>query len=67
MSMFSALYHEGRAMGEAAANRRHEKYGGQQKVDTVVDLSEPSIPGVLTKKIVRPGDGKLAPVGSKVR
>lgn len=67
MSMISALFHESQAKGRDAENRRNNKYGGEQKADTMVDLSEPSIPGVLMKKIVRPGDGELPPVSSIVR
>lgn len=62
----SALYHEGQAKAKAAAERREAKYGGEQQADTMVDLCEPSIPGVLMKKIVRPGNGELPPVGSMV-
>lgn len=67
MAMMSALFHEGQAKERYSESRRNEKYGGKQKADTMVDLSEPSIPGVLMKKIVRPGNGELPPVGSMVR
>lgn len=66
MAMLSGLFHEGQAAERASEDRRSQKYGGEQKVDTMVDLSEESIPGVLTKKIVRPGNGELPPIGSTV-
>lgn len=66
MALVSALYHEGKAAEKAGAARREAKYGGEQKPDTMVDLCEPSIPGVLMKKIVRPGNGEMAPVGVNV-
>lgn len=64
--MLSALYHEGQANEKAAQQRREAKYGGEQETDTVVDLSEPMIPGILVKKIVRVGNGEIPPVGSVV-
>lgn len=67
MELMGSFYHEGQAQLKASTQRRHAKYGGEQKADTMFDLSEPTIPGVLTKKIVRPGDGVLAPIGAKVR
>lgn len=66
MALLSALYHEGQAKDKAGAELRAAKYGGEQETDKMVDLSEPSIPGVLTKKIVRAGNGQLAPVGRNV-
>lgn len=66
MALLSGLFHEGEAAARLSEERRAEKYGGEQKVDTMVDLSEESIPGVLMKKIVRPGNGELPPVGSSV-
>lgn len=66
MAMMSQMFHEGRAKEKAAEQRREAKYGGEQKTDTMVDLAEPHIPGVLMKKIVRPGNGEIPPVGSTV-
>ncbi len=66
MALLSGLFHEGEAAERLAEERRAEKYGGEQKVDTIVDLSEKSIPGVLMKKIVRPGNGELPPVPCNV-
>lgn len=66
MALLSAMYHEGQAKEKAGAELRAAKYGGEQETDKMVDLSEPSIPGVLMKKIVRAGDGQLAPVGKNV-
>ena len=66
MAMMSALFHEGEAKERAAEERREAKYGGKKEADMMVDLSEPSIPGVLMKKIVRPGNGEIPPVGSTV-
>lgn len=66
MAMMSAMYHENKAKEKAAEERRGAKYGGEQKADTMVDLSDNSIPGVLMKKIVRPGNGEIPPVGSTV-
>lgn len=66
MAMMSALFHEGQAKERAAEERRAAKYGGEQRSDDMVDLSEESIPGVLMKKIVRPGNGEIPPVGSTV-
>lgn len=63
----SAMYHENKAKEQAGEALREAKYGGKQEVDTMVDLSEDSIPGVLMKKIVRPGNGEIPPVGSTVR
>lgn len=66
MAMMSAMYHETKAKEKAAEDRRGAKYGGEQKADSMMDLSEDSIPGVLMKKIVRPGNGEIPPVGSTV-
>ena len=66
MALISGLFHESEAKNRLAEERRDQKYGGEQKVDTMVDLSEESMPGVLMKKIVRPGNGELPPVGSSV-
>lgn len=66
MALISGLFHESEAKTRLAEERRDQKYGGEQKVDSMVDLSEESIPGVLMKKIVRPGNGELPPVGSSV-
>ncbi|CAM9520351.1 unnamed protein product [Ectocarpus sp. 12 AP-2014] len=66
MALISGLFHESEAKTRLAEERRDQKYGGEQKVDSMVDLSEESIPGVLMKKIVRPGNGELPPVGSNV-
>lgn len=66
MALLSGLFHESEASTRVSEVRRHEKYGGEQKVDTMVDLSEETLPGVLMKKIVRPGNGELPPVGSNV-
>eukprot|EP00752_Nemacystus_decipiens_P003128 g2895.t2 len=66
MALLSGLFHESEAATRASEERRYEKYGGEQRVDTIVDLSEEHIPGVLMKKIVRPGNGELPPVGSNV-
>lgn len=66
MALISGLFHESEAKTRLAEERRDQKYGGDQKVDSMVDLSEESIPGVLMKKIVRPGNGELPPVGSNV-
>lgn len=66
MALLSGLFHESEASTRASEERRYEKYGGEQKIDTMVDLSEETLPGVLMKKIVRPGNGELPPVGSNV-
>lgn len=66
MALVSGLYHESQAKMRASEELRNQKYGGEQKIDSMVDLSEESIPGVLTKKIVRPGNRELPPVGSRV-
>lgn len=66
MALLSGLFHESEAALRASEERRYEKYGGEQKIDSMVDLSEETIPGVLMKKIVRPGNGELPPVGSNV-
>lgn len=67
MALFNAIYHEGQARQRASDELRKVKYGGEMKADTMVDLAEASIPGVLMKKIVRPGNGELPPVGMNVR
>lgn len=66
MALVSGLFHEGQAKIRASEELRNKKYGGEQKMDSMVDLSEESMPGVLTKKITRPGNGELPPVGSNV-
>lgn len=66
MAMMSAMFHESQAKEKAAEERREAKYGGEKKAESMVDLSEPNIPGVLMKKIVRPGNGEIPPVGSTV-
>lgn len=66
MALLSGLFHESEAKLRASEERRYEKYGGEQKIDSMVDLTEESIPGVLMKKIVRPGNGELPPVGNNV-
>lgn len=66
MALVSGLFHESEAKTRASEELRKQKYGGEQKIDSMVDLSEESIPGVLMKKIVRPGNGELPPVGSNV-
>ncbi|CAN0514950.1 unnamed protein product [Ectocarpus sp. 8 AP-2014] len=66
MALISGLFHESEAKTRLAEERRDQKYGGEQKVDSMIDLSEESTPGVLMKKIVRPGNGELPPVGSNV-
>lgn len=67
MALLSALYHEGQAKQKASEELRKSKYGGDQTADTLIDLCEPSIPGVLMKKIVRGGNGEIPPVGVNVR
>lgn len=66
MALLSGLFHESEAKTRASEERRYEKYGGEQKIDSMIDLSEETMPGVLMKKIVRPGNGELPPVGSNV-
>lgn len=66
MALLSALYHEGQAKQKASEELRRSKYGGEQSADTLIDLCEPSIPGVLIKKIVRPGNGEVPPLGVNV-
>ncbi|CAM9395519.1 unnamed protein product [Hapterophycus canaliculatus] len=66
MAMISGLFHESEAKARASEERRETKYGGEQKIDAMFDLSEESLPGVLMKKIVRPGNGELPPIGSNV-
>lgn len=66
MAMISGLFHESEAKARASEERREQKYGGEQKIDAMFDLSEESLPGVLMKKIVRPGNGELPPIGSNV-
>lgn len=66
MALLSALYHEGQAKQKASEELRKSKYGGDQTADTLIDLCEPSIPGVLMKKIVRGGNGEIPPVGVNV-
>lgn len=66
IAMISGFFHENQAKERAAEERRSSKYGGEQNEDMVVDLAEPNIPGVLTKKIVKPGNGEVPPIFSKV-
>ncbi|CAM9337561.1 unnamed protein product [Choristocarpus tenellus] len=64
--MISAFFHEGQANEKAGMRKRMEKYGGDKKAGEVVNLGEDNTPGILTKKIVRPGNGELPNIGHKV-
>ncbi|CAM9466672.1 unnamed protein product [Discosporangium mesarthrocarpum] len=64
--MMSFMYHEGMGNVRDGMNKRMMKYGGEKKAGEVVDLSKEGIPGVLTKKIIRPGNGELPAMGNKV-